>query len=258
MDTSEIIYHNRSSTDFGLRVFFPTFNPPVPTPNAQRLTIPGVSGDYSDGNGSYGPVDMAINGIIHMPARYNNFYTYKGDLEKWLLGDAGYLNFTLDPDYLYIAEVTTPPVLTPVNDERINATITFHFQPYKMQRGANHWHKFPSNGVITNDENVNVKPDWHLNATGNVMLTVNDEPYEFDNLDGDIYVVGHEGNAYASDPDKQSDHFELLNTHIRFANNEAPELICSGNGQNKVSVKALDDKSKLNSIEFKPLLRRLI
>lgn len=242
-----------------MRVVFPTFNPPAPTPNRQLQTIPGMSGDWVDNNRTFASADVAVNAVIFMPQKYKSFFTLKGDIEHWLFnGGEDWLVFGRDPDYLYKAVITTAPVFTPVNFERINVTMNFHFQPFKWQEKTIHWSKLPPNGIAINDETENVRPDWHLNGTGSFMLTVNGFPYEFDNLDGDIYLIGDEDNAYSHDPEKINETNSLMNTHIRLANNTSPELLCSGDGRNSIEIKPLDDSSKLNLIEFKPKLRRLI
>lgn len=261
MRESDIIFHNRSSDDFGMRVLFP-FNPVVPSPNTQMETIPGVSGDRRDSNRTFGAVETPVNAVIYIPKKYNgDWWSLKSDIEHWLYGDENskdWLVFELDPDFLYQAQIVTAPVFTPVNDERVNVTITFHFQPFKYDEKTIHWSKLPASGIAINPENTNVRPDWHLNGNGSFLLTVNGFPYEFDDLDGDIWLIGDEGNAYSKDPSQISDDNSLLNDHLRLANNEAPELICSGDGQNSISIAPIDSDSKLNSIEFKPKYRRLI
>ena len=74
--TYDIVFHNRSSTSFGLKVLFP-FNPLSPTPNKQMQTIPGKSGDWADNNHTYGSVETQINAVIHMPRRYNDWEQLK-------------------------------------------------------------------------------------------------------------------------------------------------------------------------------------
>lgn len=111
-----------------------------------------------------------------------------------------------------------------------------------------------------NDGDDTAFPDWHLKGQGNFMLMVNDMPYEFDDLDGDLYLYGMSDNAYSYDiehPDK-FDTLELLNTHIRLANNVSPQLLCSGTGKNSISLTPMDTESKLDLIEFRPKLRGLI
>lgn len=247
-----------------MKIVFPEFNVPAPTPNKQLLTIPGVNGDYSDNNHTYGAVDVAVGVVIRIPERYRMYQWFeawaklKSDIANWLYGDQDWLQFGLDPDFLYRAEVMQAPQFTPVNTERINSTITFHFQPFKYEVDAVNWIKFPSSGVTYNKENVNVRPDWHLNGTGNFVLHVNDVPYEFDNLDSDLYLIGDEGNAYRNDPEKLNTSNELLNYHLRLANNQAPQLLCAGDGANTLSIEAMDSDSHLNSIEFRPKYRGFI
>lgn len=261
--TSDIEYHNRSSTDFGMRVLFPSFNPPAPAPGKQLLTVPGFSGDYSDGNHTYNAVDTQVSVVIYLPERYRKMHWFEGwaklksDITAWLYGDPGWLKFGYDPDYLYKAEVLQAPEFTPVNSERVNSTIIFHFQPYKYNAKTIHYQKLPSSGVIYNDGNVNVRPDWHIKGTGNFTLMVNDWPYEFDNLDGDLYLIGDEGNAYSADPSVIQEN-SLLNSHLMLPNNMAPQLLCAGNGANTISISAMDTDSKLDLVEFKPLFRRFI
>lgn len=247
-----------------MRVLFPTFNPPAPTSNKQLQTIPGVNGDYSDGNHTYGAVDVQVNVVIHLPEKYKIYPWYEGwaklksDIEAWLYGDQDWLRFGLDPEYLYRAEVLQAPQFTPVNNERINSTITFHFQPFKYEVETIDWCKLPSSGITYNKENVNVRPDWHINGTGSFMLQVNNVPYEFDDIDGDLFLIGAEGNAYENDPNIDPSINDLMNDHIRLANNEAPELLCGGNGSNTISIAPMDSDSKLNKIEFRPMYRGFI
>lgn len=234
------------------------FNPLSPTPNKQMQTIPGKSGDWADNNHTYASVETQINAVIHMPKRYSDWEQLKGDIEDWLYGDEDWLRFRRDSDYLYRAQIVTAPVFTPVNFERINATLTFNFQPFKYDADSIHWLALPQNGVVINPEPEVVRPDWHINGTGSFLLKVNDMSYEFDDIDGDIYLVGEEGNAYSSDPTKNYLTDNLLNSHLRLANNSTPELLSAGNGINTVTIEPLNADSKLNAAEFIPRWRRLI
>lgn len=255
-DRSQIVFHNRSSTDYGMKLLFP-WNPPAPQIDATAPQIPGVSGDYSSGFKTYRAVDITINTVIRIPERYHgNWSQLKGDIENWLYGDEDYLKFRDDPEFLYIAQVYTPPTFTPVNAERIDATITFHFQPYKIAANSREWLKIPTSGIVTNKGTATVKADWHINGNGSFLLKVNDFPYEFDNVDGDLYLIGEEGNAYNMYPKGIQNGLTLLNDHLRLANNEAPQFLCSGDGTNTVTIETIS--GTLNKIEFLAKWRRLI
>lgn len=256
-DNSEIVFHNRSSTDFGIRVQFP-FNPVVPSPNKMMQTIPGRSGDWASNDNTYNSTETPVKVTIYLPDRYTGWEQLKGDIENWLFGDEDWLSFGKDSDYLYRAQIVTAPTFTPINFERTDAVFTFHFQPYKYEAKSIHWQSFPQNGVVYNHEDAVVKPDWHINGEGSFMLKVNDMPYEFDNIDGDIYLNGDEGNAYSSDPTTAYLVSGLMNDHIILANNEAPEMLCIGDGSNSISLEPMDSQSQLNKFEFIPRWRRLI
>lgn len=256
-DNSEIIFHNRSSTDFGIKVLFP-FNPLAPAPKKQLMSIPGRSGDWATNDSTYNSSETPVNVVIHLPRRYDDWEQLKNDIENWLYGDEDWLRFSKNSDYLYRAQIVTAPTFTPVNFERTNATFTFHFQPYKYDADSIHWKDFPRNGVVYNRENIDVKPDWHINGKGNFMLKVNDVPYEFNNIDGDIYLKGDEGNAYTNDPTAAYLIDGLLNDHVRLANNAAPVLYAEGDGSNSISIEPMDTNSILNKAEFIPRWRRLI
>ncbi|MCT7711020.1 MAG: phage tail protein, partial [Lactobacillus crispatus] len=146
-DNSEIIFHNRSSTDFGIKVLFP-FNPLAPAPKKQMMSIPGRSGDWATNDSTYNSSETPVNVVIHLPRRYEDWEQLKNDIENWLYGDEDWLRFSRNSDYLYRAQIVTAPTFTPVNFERTNATFTFHFQPYKYDVDSIHWQDFPRNGTV--------------------------------------------------------------------------------------------------------------
>lgn len=260
-----------------MKLLFP-FNPPSPAPDQTPVQIPGVSGDTPLDTHTVRAVDVPVNAVIRMPTRYKDWAELKSDIEHWLYGSEDWLKFDKEPEYVYRAVLTQAPQFTPVNPQRINATLNFHFQPYKYRTNTIHWQPLDSSmvqfkkpkdevdvdgrsavqGTFYNDETENVYPDWHLKGTGSFMLHVNGIPYEFDDIDGDIYLLGNRGNAYSADPRDNHEEIDLLNGHIRLANNWPPELLCSGNGANTISLVPMDTSSVLEVAEIIPRLRRLV
>lgn len=276
-ETSNIVFHNRKSSDFGMKLLFP-FNPPSPAPDQTPIQVPGASGDLPVRSHSVRAVEAAINAVIHIPHRYTGWGELRSDIEHWLYGQEDWLKFDREPEYLYKAVLTQAPTFTPVSPQRINATLNFHFQPYKYRAKTIHWRKLDDSmvmyqkpvdeidtsgtpavqGTFINDETENVYPDWHLRGTGNFMLHVNGFPYEFDNLNGDIYLLGDRGNAYSADPRDNPSEIQLLNGNVQLANNWSPQLLCRGKGENTIALYPLDTDSKLEVAEFIPKLRRLV
>lgn len=260
-----------------MKLLFP-FNPPSPAPDKTPVQIPGASGDWVPNTNTFRAVETQVNAVIRIPHRYRDWAELKSDIIKWLYGQEDWLKFDREPEYVYRAQIITAPTFTPINKERINATLNFHFQPYKYRTNTIHWqelnpsmvkNKLDTNqtaeqakesvvGIYINDETENVYPDWHFNGTGNFMLLVNDMPFEFDDIDGDVYLLGNRGNAYSADPRDNPSQIELLNDHIRLTNNWSPELLCSNKGKNKISLTPMDSSSVINKAEFIPRLRRLV
>lgn len=265
-----------------MRIKFP-FDPPAPAPDKTPQRVPGKSGDWVPKSGTYNAVDIQAQASVFVPDQYSSWSDLKTNIERWLFGDQDWLKVTSELKWLYRAEVNTAPQFVSVSPRRINATITFHVQPYKYEVDRIRWQNLPYGSVIykfdgntpEEDANGNPKntaffyndgddvaiPDWHIRGKGNFMLYVNGLPYEFDNIDGDVYVPGWQrGNAYTYDienPEKFTN-LDLLNENIRFANNTTPQLLCSGTGKNSISLNPMDSDSVLELAEFKPKIRGFV
>lgn len=257
MDTSNtdvtLIYRGQSSTDLGIFIKWPfTFVHAVPDYNKQHVN--GRNGDFIQDQGSFQNVTETFDIFVKMPKEYNNLFEYETALTEWLKGnDYSYLGISNFPDYVFEAIYDSSMSITwNENDWRQGeGQLAFDCKPFFKRSDGINYIPLPENGVVYNYEKVPAIPDWHFKGSGDFTLYVNDKPYEFHGIDGDIWLNG-DGNANSLE---NGDYTTLMNNSIRLTNNEAPVL--EPQSQNKISIK-LQDGASVSISEYKPNWSRLI
>lgn len=249
-----LTYRNRSSSDFGIAIKRP-FDLVHAVPDYNKNHINGRNGDFIQDEGSYQNVTETFNIEVFRPRRYSNQVEYENALTDWLTGnDYSYLMVSEFPDYIFEAIYDSALAITwdDYDPEHGTGQIAFDCKPFFKLANGIKYQPLPANGVVYNEQKVPAIPDWHFIATGDFTLYVNDIPYEFNDMDGDVWLNGQEGNANSKE---HGDYDTLLNNNLRLANNCAPILL--PNQKNTISL-SLSDGASITKSEYKPNWGRVI
>lgn len=244
----QIIYHNRSSADFGIYCQTP-ITIPTPQLDVTATHINGRNGDLLQSYGSFKNIDLTISVTIFKPKQYKSLYQLQNETVDWLTGfDYSYLKFSDNPDWVFDAIVSTPPSLTPLSEaaveEEITGQIAFNCKPLLLDTNSIHWQEVPN--AVVNTQIMPAIPDWHIVGTGDITLTVNGLPYKFNNVQKDVYVDGDNCQAYSINDSNEKVN---LNADVQWENNDAPIL---NPGKNTISL-----TGNISKFEYKPKFRRL-
>lgn len=224
-------------------------------PDYNKTHVNGRNGDFIQDQGSYQNVTETFNIVVRIPKKYSTQFEYEAAVTEWLQGnDYSYLKITKFPGYVFEAIVDSAYSITwDENDYRYGiGQLAFDCKPFYKRSDGIYYQPLPDSGIVYNTEKVPALPDWHFVADGgNFTLTVNDFPYEFYDVTGDLWLDGQEGNARS---EQDGDYTTLLNTNMRLANNEPP--ILAPNTQNKITLTV--DSGTVSKWEYKPNWGRLI
>lgn len=246
-------YRNHSSVDFGIFIKRP-FTLVHATPDYTKTHINGRNGDFIQDEGSFQNVTETFDVEVHRPKKYKTLFEYESELTDWLTGnDYSPLSVSTFANYAFKAIYDTPLTITwdDSHDEYGSGQISFNCMPFFRRTDGLKYQPLPSNGVVYNQEKVPAIPDWHFTANGGFTLYVNDKPYEFNAIDGDVWLNGQEGNATSVE---NGDYDTLINTNMRLANNEAPVIL--PNQKNTISI--TPDSGTTVTSEWRPNWGRLI
>lgn len=235
--TGKLIYRNYASTDFGIGLSVPW----VPVHAARDITfthVPGKNGDNAQDDGSYQNVVETFTGIVFLDHNlYKNWFELNTAITDWLSGgDYSLLSFSGYPDYVFEAIAQSITITPDSNNSENRATISMPFNcyPIMIRTDGIEWQRAP-NGDVTNTEDLTARPDWHIKGSGNFYITINDEQYNFNDVDGEVYLDGETGNAYYYDSDGK---LVSKNPDCEFPGLDSPELLC---GRNTVSYGAQEN-----------------
>lgn len=252
-DFSGLIYQNKSSLDLGIKVQYP-LDPVYPVPDLEVTHITGRSGDFLQDNDAYQNVTRVFNCIINRPVDISQF-DWERELIDWLASPVlegrrqyEFLQFDIDPEYAYNAIMQTPPTIN-WDPNQLNygtGQLSFYCEPFQYRVDGINYINLPDNGIVYNSESRVAVPNWHFVAKGSFVLNVNDLNYQFDNMNGEIWLNGDTGDTYDKDNN-------LFNNQTHFPNLLPPEL---PSGENKISITA--DDGVITRAEYMPRWRRLI
>lgn len=244
----QIIYHNRSSADFGIYAEIPTT---IPTPQLDVTVthINGRNGDLLQSYDSFKNITLTFNVTVFKPKQYSNLYQLKNEIIDWLTGfDYDYLKFSENPEWVFEAIVTTPPTLSPLVEaamqEELTGQIAFNCKPLMLKTASIHWQEVPK--TVFNQQIMPALPDWHIVGNGDFTLTVNGLAYQFTNIQNEVYVDGDNCQAYSYDANGEKIN---LNSEVVWENNDVPLL---NPGKNTISL-----AGNATKFEYKPKFRRL-
>ena len=252
-DFSGLIYQNKSSLDLGIKVQYP-LDPVYPVPDLEVTHITGRSGDFLQYNDAYQNVTRVFNCIINRPIDISQF-DWERELIDWLASPVlegmrqyEFLQFDIDPEYAYNAIMQTPPTIN-WDPNQLNygtGQLSFYCEPFQYRVDGINYINLPDNGIVYNSESRVAVPNWHFVAKGSFVLNVNDLNYQFDNMNGEIWLNGDTGDTYDKDNN-------LFNSQTHFPNLLPPEL---PSGENKISITS--DAGVVTRAEYMPRWRRLI
>lgn len=248
-----LTYRNQKSTDFGIFIRYP-FQLTHAIPDYNKSHINGRNGDFIQDEGSYQNVNETFDIVAQIPSKYSTLFEYEAAITEWLQGnDYDYLKINTFPDYVFEAIVDTAYSITwDENDPRFGiGQLIFDCKPFYKRADGIYYQPLPSNKIVYNTEKVPAIPDWHFIAKGDFTLSVNGFPYEFNGIDGDVWLNGQEGNAMNK---KDGDYTNLINSNLRLANNTTPVL--APNTENKIEI--IEGANSVTKAEYRPNWGRLI
>lgn len=246
----KMIYHNRSSTDYGIFINFPE-----PYVFAQKeftpTHVPGRSGDVIEDNMAYQNPTLTVSFTVVRPERYNSWFAWKKDIAKWLDAyDYDYLKFTYQEDYVWLAYPNGAPTINEGTSRSADGSFSFTVKPYVLKASGIDLQDVPFNkGTVTNSETMECYPDWKIVTGGTndspktFTLTVNDMTYQFNAVTGTVFVDGE--NCQVSNESGS------INSEIMFTNNDSPRL---EPGENTIAISG----DSVQKIQWKPNWRCII
>ena len=249
-----LIFQDYKSTDFGLMVQYP-FNLVHPISDLTPTHIKGRSGDFLQDDNSYQNVTETFNVIGYRTPEISQF-DWERKVIDWLAPPIAtgqrnyqYLQFDVDPDYIYNAVVKDTPTFTWDTDNffKVTGSISFYCEPYQYRIDGITYQNIPDTGVVYNTETRIALPDWHFIAKGNFSLDINGLSYQFENMDGEFWVSGQTGDTYDQDNN-------IFNNNTHFPNLVPPVLYP---GKNTIAI-TVETGSTVSLAEYRPNGRRLI
>lgn len=241
-----MIYHNRSSTDYGILLQYP--EPYIyATKEQQQVHVPGRSGDIIEDNEAFQNPTLSVPFIVKLPDQFDSWFQWNSAIAEWLKADGyDYLKFNYQDGYVWEAYPNQAPVVTPSTARNATGTFSFTVKPFLKRIDGIKMQDVPfDRGKVYNVETEACWPDWKIDV-GNVAktftITVNDFTYEFNGVTGNVYVDGENCQV--------SSNGNRINDEITFSNNDAPQLL---QGENTISFSG----DSVNSIKWRPNWRRL-
>lgn len=241
----KLIYHNKSSTDFGAWIQYPTVQATTKR-NVSLTPVVGVNGSYINDNLNYTDVVQQITFFVERPLRYRDWFTWGMDFGDWLTSDARFVEY--EPFYFepfngwhWEAYLSDGPTVTPSNEQNATVTITLSAKPFLISNDSIEYQSVPTS--IYNWQRYSALPLFHFKGEGNFTLTVNGKDYQFNDIDDELFIDSDKCLIYKSLNENR-------NSHAILYNHEFPEL-CPG--KNSISL-----KGNYSKFEYKPRWRRAL
>lgn len=251
---ANLTYRGQNSYDYGIYLKHP-INLTHAIPDYNKTHINGRNGDFIQDQGSFQNVTETFDIVVRMPEKfYQNQFEYESAITEWLRGnDYSYLRINKYPSYVFEAVVDAGFTLNWDDDDPRFATgqISFNCKPFYRRIDGIIYQPLPETGIVYNTEKVPATPDWHFIANGNFTLTVNDFPYEFSGINGEVWLNGQEGNLVNK---LDGDYTNLINTNMRLSNNTPPVL----ESEMANTIKITSGSENVSKAEYKPNWGRLI
>ncbi|MCH3989880.1 MAG: hypothetical protein LKF01_00150 [Lactobacillus sp.] len=251
MDYAKLTYHDRNSADFGAKVKWGD-SLASPARSITETTVPGQAPFLSD-NLTWDNLDQTINFIVNRPSQYDDWHEWMQDFVAWLRpnrvnGHTVYepFFFDLETDYFWLGYITSQITFTPATDIYAEyhgtATVVIHRQPWLYRQDGKDFEAVPLNVPITNWEPDEAYPIFHIQGSGDFVLTVNNVQYKINNVDDEIYLDCEKNKAFKTLKDSRD-------THIDFPNHDFP---CLKSGDNVIKL-----SGNATLFEYKPRWRKV-
>lgn len=165
-----------------------------PERDIEFVSVPGRSGDIINDNGRY--KNITISYKVALLAEYDRLSAYLDRIKAWLYGSTGYfkLSDTYDPLYYRMASVSGAIEVTNRLNAIGTATIQFNCKPFK--------YRIQNAVTITAARNLINPEAWEsvpyikIIGSGDITLSINENSYEFSDVDEYIEVDGEIMAAY--------------------------------------------------------------
>ena len=246
MSHGKLIYHNKSSTDFGAWIQYPTVQATTKR-NVSLTPVVGVNGSYINDSFNYTDVSQQITFFVERPLKYRDWFTWGMDFGDWLTSHDKFVEY--EPFYFepfngwhWEAYLSDGPTVTPTNEQNATVTITLSAKPFLISDDSVEYQDVPK-ASIYNWQRYSALPLFHLIGNGNFTLTVNGKNYQFNDIDDELFIDSDKCLIYKSLN-------ESRNSHAILYNHEFPEL-CPG--KNSISL-----KGNYSKFEYKPRWRRAL
>lgn len=240
-----LIYHDRSSQDFGAYVNYP-LAPISAKRDISNVSIPGLSGDYLNDNLKFQNATQSISFTVLRPHKYTSWFEWLLDFQDWLIQKNNTFKYeqirlSMWREYTYIGYVSDAPTMTIINEQRATVTINLNCKPFLMRTDGLIFRNVPN--IVTNTEIYNSQPVFHIIGSGDYILTINDIDYKLFGVDDEIFIDSENYLIYKSLNENRS-------TVAQFPNNDFPILKA---GTNHISL-----TGNFSKFEYKPNWRRLL
>lgn len=146
--------------------------PNIPTPQRRvnKITVPGCDGIFTDDEETYEPIQFNIE-CNFISSTSEAFAAEARKVRRWLYKEqAGYLNFTDDPDYYYRTQIILPSDIERTSNRIGVFTISVTCYPYMFLNSGREEIALPSS--ITNPTQFIAKPIYKFLGTGQFQITV--------------------------------------------------------------------------------------
>ena len=174
------LYNGASSEDYGLKIKRAPVMP-LPTRDVFQTHVTGRSGDLIQDLGSYQNITISVEFFIKTPSG-TTLQEQARSIKRWLTQARGYqkLMFSDDPDYYYLAAITSAMDIEEVINHFGQAILMFTCKPHKYRVDGQKVRKYTEATTkykVINPESEESEPQFRINGTGDFTLYVNSEPH---------------------------------------------------------------------------------
>lgn len=246
MEFGKLIYHNKSSTEFGARIIYPMVQA-ITKRNTSLTSVVGINGSYINDSQNYTDVSQQISFYVERPLRYKDWFTWQLDFGDWLTSSkksVEYEPFYFEPfkGWHWEAFLSDGPNVTPQNEQVANVDITIAAKPFMVKDDAITYQDVPEERIY-NWQRYEALPIFHILGNGDLTMTVNDLNYQFNNIDGELFIDSEKNLIYKSLNENRT-------THAILPNHEFPKLTP---GWNSITL-----RGNYSKFEYQPRWRRAL
>lgn len=246
MSLGKLIFHNKSSTDFGAWINYPMVQATTKR-NVSLSPVVGVNGSYINDNLNYTDVTQQISFFVERPLRYKDWFTWGMDFGDWLTSKDKFVEY--EPFYFepfdgwhWEAFLSDGPNVTPQNEQIATVNVTISAKPFLISNDSVEYQIVPKTSIY-NWQQYAALPIFHIVGDGDFTLTVNGKDYQFNDIDEELYVDCERCLIYKSLNENR-------NSHALLYNHEFPKL---DPGKNLISL-----KGNYTKFEYQPRWRRAL